>query len=355
MLNNGPGSQTLNLRGLGADRTLLLVNGRRLAPAGVEGAPTNPSINLLPGSLIERYDLLLDGASSVYGSDAVAGVGNIILKKDFDGLELSASGDINPMGAGEDYTISGAWGFNTDRAFFGIGAEYDYRDAVRLRDREFFQGCDRYYELTDDGEIRSVGIAEKAIVEARTPGVTVREQPCAITSQVGRIILPFQTYGSVYYTPGAGNSGIPNFNESTIGGVDIDSDGDGFRDVDFALIDRNGSNPDQIFLSEQKLYNVMAYGEYTFPGAGNITPFFEANYSRAEIFADNTGAAQLFPIVPAFNPFNPCFRPEDGGNGVDCAAAETVLLGRPGVNSGFSLPTSSISALSACPRDRTVP
>ena len=108
VLDNGPGSQTLNLRGLGADRTLLMINGRRMAPAGVEGAPTAPSINLLPGSLIDRYDLLLDGASSVYGSDAVAGVGNIILRKDFDGLELSARGEINPQGSGEDYTLSAA-------------------------------------------------------------------------------------------------------------------------------------------------------------------------------------------------------------------------------------------------------
>lgn len=88
VLDNGPGSQTINLRGLGADRTLVLVNGRRMSPAGVEGAPTNPSINLIPASLVDRYDILTDGASSVYGSDAVAGVVNVILRKDFDGLEL---------------------------------------------------------------------------------------------------------------------------------------------------------------------------------------------------------------------------------------------------------------------------
>ena len=58
VLDNGPGSTTLDLRGLGADRTLLLINGRRLAPAGVEGAPTAPSLNLLPSTLIERYDLV---------------------------------------------------------------------------------------------------------------------------------------------------------------------------------------------------------------------------------------------------------------------------------------------------------
>ncbi len=90
-------------------------------------------------ALIERYDLLLDGASSIYGSDAVAGVGNIVLRKDFDGLELFARGEINPQGAGEDYTISAAYGINTDRAFIGIGAEYDYRDDNPLQGPRFLQ------------------------------------------------------------------------------------------------------------------------------------------------------------------------------------------------------------------------
>ena len=68
VLDNGPGSSTINLRGLGAARTLVLVNGRRLAPAGVEGAPFAANLNQIPASLVQQYDLLLDGASSVYGS-----------------------------------------------------------------------------------------------------------------------------------------------------------------------------------------------------------------------------------------------------------------------------------------------
>ena len=87
VLDNGPGASTLSLRGLGTGRTLLLINGRRVGPGGVEGAPTSPDLNLLPGGLIQRYDLLLDGASSVYGSDAVGGVTNVILRSDFDGWE----------------------------------------------------------------------------------------------------------------------------------------------------------------------------------------------------------------------------------------------------------------------------
>lgn len=332
VLDNGPGSQTLNLRGLGADRSLLLVNGRRLAPAGVEGAPTNPSINLLPGSLIDRNELLLDGASSVYGSDAVAGVANIILRKDFEGFEVFGRADVNPQGGGDDYTISGSWGKNNDRGFIGVGAEYDYRDEVKLSDRDFLAGCDTHYEVTSTGEIRTVGLRDNAVVQNRTPGVSVSEDACKVSGISGRIFIPFTNLGSVYYTPGAGNTGIPGFNESTLG-VDIDADGDGIRDVDFQNVNNNKANIDRSFITQQKLYNIMAYGEYTLEGDSNLTPFFEANYSRAEVVANNTGTPQIFPYVSATNVFNPCFR----GTGTDCRAAENATFGT-GLGGGFDLP-----------------
>lgn len=340
VLDNGPGSQTLNLRGLGADRTLILVNGRRLAPAGVEGAPVNPSINLLPASLIDRFDLLLDGASSIYGSDAVAGVTNVILRKDFDGFEIFGSGNLNPDGGGDDYTVSAAWGFNTDRAFFGIGAEYAYRDEVRLRDRDFLSGCDTHYEITDSGDIRTVGLRDNAVVGNRTPGVSVSESECKIDGISGRIFIPFTNYGSVYFQDGNSNTGIPNFNESTIFGQDVDANGDGIRDVDFQNVNNNAANIDQTFISQQKLYNVMAYGEYTFPGEANITPYFEAQYTRAEIFSENTGTPQIFASVPDTNPFNPCNVAVPGG--VDCRGAEAATFPQSTVGPIGSLPASPI-------------
>lgn len=352
VLDNGPGSQTLNLRGLGADRTLLLINGRRLAPAGVEGAPTNPSINLLPSLLIDRYDLLLDGASSVYGSDAVAGVGNIVLRKDFDGLELTARGDVNPQGGGDDYSFGGAWGFNSDRGFFGIGAQYDYTDTIRLNDRDFFSGCDRNYEIDQNGNILTVGLADNAAVRNRTPSVRVSENECKVTGISGRIFIPYTFFGSVYrdtrtYGTRTGNSGIPFFSESTSArGFEVDANGDGIRDIDFQNVNTNGQNLDQVFQSQQKLYNVMAYGEYTFEGSANLTPYFEAMYSRAEVFADNTGSPQLFPYVPDNNAFNPCFRVADGGSGVDCPLADNVFLGGNfNSNVGISLPVNPITAI----------
>ena len=352
VLDNGPGSQTLNLRGLGADRTLLLVNGRRLAPAGVEGAPTSPSINLLPGSLIDRYDLLLDGASSVYGSDAVAGVGNIVLRKDFDGLELNANGQINPQGSGEDYSISGAWGFNTDRAFFGIGAEYTHRDDIRYKDRKFFQGCDTNYEIDQNGNILTVGKRDNALVQDLNPGISVSENPCTIGGISGRIFIPQTRAGSVYFPANGNIANFPvdpitgrtlNFGDSADAfGDNLDSNGDGKRDVDFQNVNTNGAFPNALFIPQQDLYNVMAYGEYTFPGEANITPFFEANYSRAEIKADNTGSPQIFPYVPGNNAFNPC-NFVGNPNGVDCRSSDNAISGLTG--GPFALSTGRLIAV----------
>lgn len=363
VLDNGPGSQTINLRGVGAGRTLVLVNGRRLAPAGVEGAPTSPSINLIPATLVDRYDLLTDGASSVYGSDAVAGVVNVILRKDFDGLEIQANGDINPMGAGEDYSVSGAWGFTTDRAVFGIGAEYQFRDEVKLRDRDFLRGCTTNLEEDADGNIYRLGLADNAAVQARTPGVSVSESECVISGISGRIFQPFARFGSVYFPANGNIANFPNdprtgrpflFGESTDAfGTDLDINGDGIRDVDFQNVNTNASEAelDRTFISQQELINVFAYGEYTFPGEANITPFFEAQYTRAEITNTGAGNPQIFPSVPDLNIFNPC-NFVTNPNGVDCRAVDNELLGLssfpripPALSTGFPLPTTPIAAI----------
>ena len=352
VLDNGPGSQTLNLRGLGADRTLLLINGRRYAPAGVEGAPTVPSINLLPSTLIDRYDLLLDGASSIYGSDAVAGVANVILRKDFDGLELTANGNINPQGGGDDYTFSGAYGINFDRGFIGIGAEYAFRDEIRLRDRDFFQGCDTNYEVDQNGNIYTVGRRDNALVLEDSGGtISISESPCKVSGISGRIFNPFTRLGSIYFNGGQpGNiQGIPGFSESTDAfGNPVDTNGDGIRDVDFQDFNLNGADLNQIFVPQQKLYNIMAYGEYTLAGDANITPFFEFNYSRADIRVRNDGPGQIFPSVPDLNQFNPCNQ-FTNPNGVDCRNADNDFNGLTGtpfaLSTGFATPVLPIVSI----------
>jgi outer membrane cobalamin receptor len=88
--NGSTGTATLNLRGLGAPRTLVLIDGRRMPYGGVTSASVAPDINQIPTSMIERVDILTGGASAVYGSDAVAGVVNFIMKKDFEGVEVTS-------------------------------------------------------------------------------------------------------------------------------------------------------------------------------------------------------------------------------------------------------------------------
>jgi outer membrane receptor protein involved in Fe transport len=88
--NGATGSATLDLRGLGSPRTLVLIDGRRMPYGGVQPASAAPDINQIPTSMIERVDVLTGGASAVYGSDAVAGVVNFIMKKDFEGVQVTS-------------------------------------------------------------------------------------------------------------------------------------------------------------------------------------------------------------------------------------------------------------------------
>jgi iron complex outermembrane recepter protein len=336
VLDNGPGSTTLNLRGLGASRTLLLINGRRMAPGGVEGAPTQPSLNLLPGSLIERYDLLLDGASSVYGSDAVAGVGNVVLRKDFEGLELYAQGDYAEQGAGNDYTFSGTWGRNSDRGFFGIGAEYDYRDEVTFADRDFLAGCRTNYEITETGEIRTVDVATNAQSLSDTQGlVGARQSPCVVGAGgfTDRLFERASTsFGSAYYTPGTGNL-LADYSDTGLFRVPIDRDGDGIADIYFADFSPGSRDLEQSLYSEQKRTSIMAFGEYTLEGNMNLTPYFEVLYTNLDVNS-NSGVGVVFPDVPANNQFNPCNPAAPGG--VDCGLAEDNLLLSPEYLAAFT-------------------
>lgn len=120
------GAASVSLRGLGADATLVLVNGRRVSVSPfAESVTTNfVDINAIPVSAIERVEVLKDGASAVYGSDAVAGVVNIVLRKDFQGLELSGSFGSTTESDYEEDNLSVIWGFGDDDSNVTIIGDY---------------------------------------------------------------------------------------------------------------------------------------------------------------------------------------------------------------------------------------
>ncbi len=131
------GAASISLRGLGADATLVLVNGRRVAISSfAESVTTNfVDINTIPTSAIERIEVLKDGASAVYGSDAVAGVINIVMRKDFEGLEVSAGyGDVTKGSAPETYA-SLIWGTSGDESNITVIFDYFKNDTLGNAER----------------------------------------------------------------------------------------------------------------------------------------------------------------------------------------------------------------------------
>ena len=135
--NNGSGgSATVNLRGMGVQRTLVLLNGRRMVASGT-GADSSVDLNTIPVSMIQTIEILKDGASAVYGSDAIAGVVNIITKKDFEGTEITADGSITDKGDGESGGFSILHGSEVAGGNLVLGAQYSNRGEVIQSDRDF--------------------------------------------------------------------------------------------------------------------------------------------------------------------------------------------------------------------------
>lgn len=135
--NNGSGgSATVNLRGMGAQRTLVLLNGRRMVSSGT-GADSAVDLNTIPVAMIKNIEILKDGASAVYGSDAIAGVVNIITKKDFVGTELTVDGSQTDKGDGTSKGISILHGLELADGNLVIGLQYSDRGEIIQSDRDF--------------------------------------------------------------------------------------------------------------------------------------------------------------------------------------------------------------------------
>jgi iron complex outermembrane receptor protein len=148
-VSNGPngndGRTEVNLRGLFPKETLVLIDGKRVAPVGL-AHPTSVDINLIPFPLVDHIDILKDGASAIYGSDAIAGVFNIMLKHRFRGLEFEASygntnlGSSNDAAEREGYILAGSGDDKTDIVVF---AQFYDRAAIYSRDRDISSNADQ--------------------------------------------------------------------------------------------------------------------------------------------------------------------------------------------------------------------
>ena len=154
--DGGVGSACINLRGLGCERTLVLINGKRLGLSGIRGAPPQPDINMIPIGMVEGVDLLTGGLSTVYGADAVAGVVNVRLKKDYEGVNLTINTELPSHEGGEIYQASLVGGVGSDSGNITFGMEYSRQERVRTGDRSFssclYRGTSGISIREDNGE-----------------------------------------------------------------------------------------------------------------------------------------------------------------------------------------------------------
>lgn len=131
------GLDVVNLRNLGDNRTLVLIDGRRTVSNSGNG--NRVSLNTIPTDFVDRIEVVTGGTSSVYGSDAVAGVVNIITESRLTGFRLGARMGVTDEGDGQERTVTGSFGtrFSGDRGYFLISGTWDQRDGILARDREF--------------------------------------------------------------------------------------------------------------------------------------------------------------------------------------------------------------------------
>ncbi|QKS00445.1 TonB-dependent receptor plug domain-containing protein [Sphingomonas sp. CL5.1] len=166
--NLGSGAATVNLRNLGAVRTLVLINGRRVVGSSPDGVV---DINMIPPALLERVDVLTGGASAVYGSDAMAGVVNFVLKDNFTGIQLGANSGISDRGDARNYQfdITAGTNFAGGRGNVAVYASYYNRDPVYAAARDY---------------------ATRYLVDATQNGVGVLVPGGNATTPQGTIIAP---------------------------------------------------------------------------------------------------------------------------------------------------------------------
>ncbi len=133
--NSAMSNTTISLRGLGGGRTLVLMDGRRLPGSPHLGGSGAANINMIPTVSVDRIEIMPDGASAIYGSDAIAGVVNVITKKGFDGMDIQVRTGDRSRDDGMEMALSMLFGATNEKGYVTVALEHDERDEIYLKDR----------------------------------------------------------------------------------------------------------------------------------------------------------------------------------------------------------------------------
>jgi len=314
----GIGSSNIGLRGLGPERTLVLVNSRRLGSSGVRGAPAQPDLNLIPLNIVESVEVITEGASSIYGADAVAGVINIKLRDSFEGFEVSVNAEQPFDNGGEVQQFSFITGASNENSRFVFSGEYYDRKRVSLGDRE---DCIMSRPVLQNGDT----------LKRCSNGF-----PDNIVFSLDRLFDGDATTGAfVFYTPGvsAGNSdiGVQNFQSSfalppapgTNNQFDESLD-QGNRDNYLPFYSDTDDRLNSDLVQPIQTISLLSLGGFS-PDwfGGNEEIYYEMTYMNRQV--DNRATAeQIFPAIPMDIPSE-----DASGNLVVDATGALVLSDNP--------------------------
>ena len=313
---NGPGANTVALRGIGSGRTLVLLNGRRLSPAGVRGQLAAPDLNVIPSSIVQRTEILKDGASSIYGSDAIAGVINLITRKGFNGGNIELFGNAMQDSGGESIRASGSYGQTFDRGNVSIAFEHFDRKPLYVSDRDFLS-CpqDKLLNVTSTSTSVFASTAGKDL-DIIDP-LTGASKCFAILNSVADRL---QTGGRYIPDPtvlaGAnaqGGTAYPNlagwrrvglsfaFIQAANPAATLAQQLQLWKDSQAAVPNNPAGYSKRTFSSPVTRNSVFAEGSFDLSDAAQL--YGEALFSRRE--SSQTSFRQMFPNIATANPSNP--------------------------------------------------
>lgn len=306
--DGGPGANTISLRGLGASRTLVLINGRRIAPSGTQGAVGTADLNVLPTAMIERVEVLRDGASSIYGSDAVSGVINVITREEIEGLSIEGDFNYPTEGDGEQIRMSISGGMNEER--FSLSGSFDYfeRKSLTLDDRNWTR-CNQD-RLRDPETGESADFIDPNTGRSKCYPITTSGSNGVTVNTIGTQGVTINNWntlglnGPVVPATGAPDSSIATFTRfrpnaavttgligfEGVGGTQL-IDGERFP-IDSNI--RDTFDPRMLnedLISPAKIYTSFVQGKYDLQTLGDAELYGELLASRRE--SNQTGYRQL--------------------------------------------------------------
>ena len=201
VVEGGTGVQTVSLRGLGANRTLVLLDGQRPGPAGTRGQVGAFDLNVIPRVILQRIEVVKDGSSSIYGSDALAGVVNLITRKSIDKPIMDFSMSVPQHGGGEQFSASFATGWNFNNGSITAAAQVDRLNALTIGDRDFLR-CPQDLAYGADGQ--RIDRADHSIIGDTDLG------GCSTGNLYANTIIDYFK-SSVRYVPSADGSTVGPF------------------------------------------------------------------------------------------------------------------------------------------------